>query len=170
MPRQRHNFGFTLVELVLVMAIIAIVCMIAAPSLGGFARGRTLPNTASQLAATARWCRVQAINDSVRYRLNLNPTAGKWWVTKDDGTDGLTFVEIKHEEMAKEFTVPEGVKFETSLPSTEEGTYITFDPAGRTDVAEIHLTYETNAAVVKCDRSLGSFYVVDPRTQRADPR
>ena len=53
MRRNMHNLGFTLMELVLVLAVIAICAAIAAPTLRGFAKGRLLPNTATELVTTA---------------------------------------------------------------------------------------------------------------------
>src|ERR1041384_7735966 len=123
MRSHTHNpapLGFTLIELVLVLAIICVCAMVVAPYLGGFTRGRVLPNTAAQFAATARWCRVQAITQGFSYRMNFDAGGGKWWVTKDDGTTGLSFAEVP-DEMGKEYTLPDGVLIETNLKPSEDG-------------------------------------------------
>jgi general secretion pathway protein G len=169
MRRPFGKDGFTLMELVLVLAVIAICAAIAAPTLSGFARGRALPNAATELVTTARWCRMKALSDGVEYRLNLDARAGTWWVTKDDGT-GTNFVDVT-EELGRAYTLPDGVAilditFETAPDAqTDAGTFIYFKPGGRTEVASVTLTYGTMVTVVLCDSPLGSFRIETGATQ-----
>ena len=164
MRRSSHNFGFTLMELVLVLVVIAICAAISAPNLRGFARGRTLPNTATALMTTARWCRVQALSDGVEYRLNLDAAASKWWVTKDDGT-GANFTDVT-DDLGREYAMPEGVTisditFQGQMPAADVGTYISFRPGGKTDAAKITLSSGDFTVVVGCDTPLGSYRVLE---------
>jgi len=164
MRRSSHNFGFTLMELVLVLVVIAICAAIVAPNLRGFAHGRTLPNTATALMTTARWCRVQALSDGLEYRLNLDTSAGKWWVTKDDGT-GANFTGVA-DDLGREYTMPEGVtisdiSFQSQMAASDAGTFISFRPGGRTDVAHITLSSDNFTVAVACDTPLGSYHVVE---------
>jgi prepilin-type N-terminal cleavage/methylation domain-containing protein len=164
MQRSSHNFGFTLMELVLVLVVIAICAAIAAPNLRGFAHGRTLPNTATALMTTARWCRVQALSDGVEYRLNLDSSAGRWWVTRDDGT-GTNFTAVS-DDLGREFTLPEGltisdISFQSQITAYDAGVFISFRPGGRTDVAKITLSSDNFTLSVSCDTPLGSYHV-DP--------
>ena len=165
--RSRHP-GFTLIELVLVLMIIAICAAIAAPTLSGFARGRALPNASIELVTTARWCRVKALSDGLQYRLNFDTTAGKWWVTKDDGN--TAFADVT-EDMGREYIVPEGVvianiEFQTAPDArSDAGTYISFFPGGKTEVAKVTLTYEDHSAIIECDTPLGSYHVVEAVNQ-----
>ena len=167
MRRPVRQLGFTLIELVLVLLIIAVCASIAAPTLSGFARARALPNTATDLVTTARWCRVQSLSDGVEYRLNLDKQGGKWWVTKDDGT-GSNFTSVSP-ELGQERPLPEGVaianiEFQT-LPAQGDVPYVSFRPGGKTDVARITLSYQSQSVVVACDTPLGSFHVVETVTQ-----
>jgi type II secretion system protein H len=148
--------GFTLFELVLVMAIIAVCAAVVAPYLGGFARGRVLPNTATQFAATARWCRSQAISEGVIYRLNFDAENGKWWVTKGDGK----LFKAVTDEMGKEFVLPEGLVIETNLQPAEDGLYASFDPAGRTVPAAYRLKSGENWVEVVCETPLSSYRIL----------
>ncbi len=167
MPRRSNNSGFTLIELVLVMLILATCAAIAAPSLSGFTRGRRLPNTAQEFVTTARWCRAQAVSDGITYRLNLDMGVGRWWVTKDDGT-GTNFVTPTDQLMKIDYTVPDGIVMFTNLkPSPTDGLiYISFDPGGKCDVTTVHFSSDNGAYVdVLCDTSLSSYHIASQVTQ-----
>lgn len=157
--------GFTLMELILVMMVVAISAMIAAPKLADFSRQRRLPNAAVDLATTARWCRVQALENGVQYRLNLDPVGGSYWVTKDDGT-GLNFTEIAG-EWGEEVFLPEGIEMECQdIPQEEDGMYITFLPGGQSDVATISLSSERRTLNITSETPSGLYRVFDPFTER----
>lgn len=155
---KRQHSGFTLIELLLVLAIIAICATVVAPSLAGFTRGRVLPNTAGQLAATARWCRSQAISEGLTYRLNFDADAGKWWVTKGQGT---TFNPVT-DELGRDYILPEGLVIKTNLKPADDGLYASFDPAGRTQPAAFRLESGSNWVEVACETSLSSYRILPP--------
>ena len=167
MRQRRRQNGFTLVELVLVLLVLAVCAAIAAPSLSGFTRGRALPNAAQELMTSCNWCRVKALSDGVEYRLNFDKAAGKWWATKDDGS-GANFVDCT-EELGKEYLVPEGVTITSvdfrTLPDNvnDQSLFIAFRPAGRTDVATITLNYGDRGAYVVCDTPSGLFHITESK-------
>ena len=167
MRRTSTNLGFTLMELLLVLLIIAVVASIAAPTLSGFTRGRVLPNTAGNLVTTARWCRVQALVDSTTYHLNIDISGRRWWVTKDDGTGN--FVPVNG-DYGKEYILPDGVDFQgpimfQSQISVSDGTFVPFDSLGKTEVVTITLAADNHVVVVGCDTPLGSFHIVPGAVQ-----
>ncbi|HLP78835.1 MAG TPA: GspH/FimT family protein [Candidatus Paceibacterota bacterium] len=62
-PTRRRLTAFTLIELILVLALLAIVTSFAAPSLSRFFRGRTLESEARQLLSLTHAAQSRAISD-----------------------------------------------------------------------------------------------------------
>ena len=81
-PTQPRPTGFTLLELVLVMCIIAILAGVMVPSLSGFAAGRRTTNAATTILALANYARTQAVAEGAVYRLNFDDNARTVWLTR----------------------------------------------------------------------------------------
>ena len=155
--------GFTLLELVLVLAVIAVAIAIVAPSLSGFARGRAASNVAGQFVAVARWARTQAITSGATYRLNVDPSANKWWLTSDNGH---SFVQVDN-DFGKEFTLPDGITMTTDAPKVDKGQAIEFDPSGRSDPTSVHfLGTKGTDITVACDTPADLYHIVAPQGGR----
>src|SRR5882757_3678490 len=77
--------AFTLLELILVMAIIAIVAAAIIPSFRAFAIGRNSNNTATDIIGLANYARTQAAAEGRTYRLNFDPGSGAFWLTAQAG-------------------------------------------------------------------------------------
>ncbi len=156
-----------MMELVLVLAVIAISAAIAAPALSGFAHGRVLPNSVTDLVTVLRWCRVKALSDGIEYRLNLDRPANTWWVTKDDGS-GTTFVDVTDDDLGRAYVLPEGIviqdiEYQTvrDAAKADEGTYIPFLPGGRTEAARITLASDRRVMAVECVTPLGTYHIAE---------
>src|SRR5690242_5350282 len=72
--------AFTLVELVLVMAVVVIAIAITAPKLANFFRGRTLDSEARRLLALTHAGQSRAVSEGIPMRL---------WLDTEQGTYGL---------------------------------------------------------------------------------
>jgi type II secretion system protein H len=72
--------GFTLIELILVMALLTIVISLTAPRLSRFFHGRTLDSEARRLLALTRSGQSRAVSEGVPIDL---------WVDTEQGTFGL---------------------------------------------------------------------------------
>jgi type II secretion system protein H len=70
--------GFTLIELILVMAILTIAVSITAPTLANFFRGRTLDSEARQLLALTRQGQSRAVSEGIPTELWLDAAQNKY--------------------------------------------------------------------------------------------
>jgi prepilin-type N-terminal cleavage/methylation domain-containing protein len=97
--------GFTLIELILVMAILTMAVSVTAPTLSHFFRGRTLDSEARRLLALTRSGQSRAVSEGLPMDL---------WVNADQGTFGLE-MEPSYENSdpkAVEFNIDTGLQIE----------------------------------------------------------
>jgi len=78
---RRH--GFTLIELILVMAMLAAIFAIAAPSLSKFFRGRVLDSEARRFLALTRLGQNRAVSEGTPVVLWMNPAQGTYGIVPD---------------------------------------------------------------------------------------
>ena len=106
----RWLHGFTLIELVLVLALLASVLSLAAPSLARFFRGRNLDSEAQRFLALTRYAQSRAVAEGVPMVL---------WVDADAGTYGLemeaTYSEDDRKAVQFEMDKDVAVQVEQSL-------------------------------------------------------
>ena len=132
-PRTPARRGFTLLELVLVMVIIAVVLAMVAPSLSNFTAGRDADFAASQLVSVARWAREQAISEGRVYRLNFDEASQIYFVTAQVGG---TF-QRPPVEFGQAFDIPDGVVMKWAAPRDGALAVVDFFPSGRCQPARI---------------------------------
>ena len=101
--------GFTLIELILVMALFVVVFGIVAPDLSGFFRGRNLDSEAQRFLSLTRYGRSRAISEGVPVEL---------WVNAKQGGYGLEAVSGYTESSANavSYSVDSNVRISTSVP------------------------------------------------------
>lgn len=136
--------GFTLVELVLVMGLLALLMAVAAPDLRGWSRNGKLRDATDQMMASIRYARGQAIHDAVTYRLSVDPTGTLVQVQRQEG--GL-FVAID-DTYAGPIIMPDGFVVEIDRLDGGLSAVVDFFPDGRTTPARIVLTAPWGRQVV----------------------
>src|SRR2546428_13536645 len=108
--RNDRASAFTLIELILVMAMLAIVISVALPSLKGFFRGRSLDSEARRFLSLTRYGQSRAVSEGVPMELWIDTRRGAYGLQQQAGyTDG--------DSNAVAFAVEEDVRIEVQMPA-----------------------------------------------------
>jgi prepilin-type N-terminal cleavage/methylation domain-containing protein len=131
--------GFTLVEMVVVTALIGIMLVVAIPRLSGGLFSDGSDETARYIIGTVRQLKEKAIADQKTYLLNVSPDIQRIWVTDTEmaETDASSARD-------KGYRLPRGIRIDhVTFPGSElvsSGTIpIAFYPQGYSDKAEIRV-------------------------------
>jgi len=157
--QQNRNWGFTLLELILVMVILSTVLAMAAPSLRGFFGSRKTHDTATQILALTQYARSQAISEGIIYRLNFDTAERTYWLTaQKSGT-----FEMLGTEFGQIFTLPSDIVLE--LKGAEEKgdeIFLIFTPQGTVTAGTIRLIDRRGLTLeVTCPTVTESFYIIE---------
>lgn len=77
--------GYTLIELIIVLAIVGTVISISVPFVSSFLFRANLESSAEDIVSTLRWARRLAITKRKEYRVIFNPQRGKYWLEDKEG-------------------------------------------------------------------------------------
>jgi len=131
MPAPLASQGFTLIELILVMALIVIGISFISPHLGGFIRGRAMQSEARQIISMVHAAQSRAVGGGVPVIL---------WFDKDKNTYGFEeepgFTD--KDPKADQYTVGENLKIEIA----EDDNAIT-QPTDASDNPHMNLPHIT---------------------------
>jgi type II secretion system protein H len=128
---RKSNGGFTLIELILVMAMLVVVLAISAPSLGNFFRGRSLESEARQMLSLTHYAQSRASSEGAPMIVWIDAKAGAYGLQMDAGySDGV-------DPKAVEYKIGEDLKLEVmpaakmqTRPSTLNLPVLRFLPDG----------------------------------------
>lgn len=104
-PAGLPSLAFTLIELVLVLAILSTVLAVAAPSLARFFRGRNLDSEAYRLVALSRYGQTRAAAEGVPMLLWFEDKLQRYGLRADP-------VWTRNDDREVEFDLPEDVAFD----------------------------------------------------------
>jgi type II secretion system protein H len=127
---MNRRAAFTLIELVLVLAILAMMVALVAPALAKSSRSRMLEQEALRLVALTEYARDEAVSHGVAMAVYVDAQSGAYGMEPATASSGI--------EVRKDFTLPTDLRFETlASASPKQGRAITFTPEGTPDVASI---------------------------------
>src|SRR5438132_9607959 len=82
---KRNDPGFTVIELILVMAMLLIVISVAFPSLKGFFRGRNLDSEARRFLSLTQYGQSRAVSEGVPMVLWIDARRGAYGLRAQPG-------------------------------------------------------------------------------------
>jgi prepilin-type N-terminal cleavage/methylation domain-containing protein len=86
---KRNRTGFTLVESIIVMSLLAVVAAIGAPKLSAALRRRITSVAADQFVASHSLARATAVRYGRIAQLHIDPAARRFWIDVDTSADAV---------------------------------------------------------------------------------
>ena len=147
--RQKHP-GFTLLELILVMVILATVMALAAPKLSNWRKGGALRSSADDFVAATKFARTQAISSGQVCVVAIDKQGGTFNVQQQNGAN---YVNVDGE-----FGQPMRVLDGGSIDGPDT---ISFYPTGRVQPATVKIIGDNGESVtIACGAPSEDFGIV----------
>ncbi|MCX7014867.1 MAG: GspH/FimT family pseudopilin [Candidatus Sumerlaeota bacterium] len=159
--RQRLR-GLTLMELIVVMALLAVVFAIVSPFLTSFFRGRDLDNEARRLLALTRYGRSEAISSGTALELWIDPATGDYGLQPRDpyATSAMP---------ATQYRLADGLSFDTGQATRgDDGKLrIVFHSDGAIEGESVTVRESRGGALAIQPADAGQSYVIAEADQQA---
>jgi prepilin-type N-terminal cleavage/methylation domain-containing protein len=170
--------GFTLIELVVVMALLTALVAYATPSLALFFRGREMTEEARRFLALTRLARSEAISRSEAMEVWADPESGSYglepygaFYTASSGSGSSGYTKGK----PLEFVLPDGLDLEVTASDSGNGqeASIVFNPDGSLDDVSARVVGFRNQRdevirVVRARR--GAQYLIESQSDSSERR
>jgi prepilin-type N-terminal cleavage/methylation domain-containing protein len=135
---RRHG-AFTLIELIIVMALLAIAIAIGAPRLAKFFHGQTVAAEGQRLLALTRYGQSRAASEGLPMILWMNPANGTYGLRVQDGFSAAGATAPAGTGKDKSYKLGDGLRFQfqqgVALP--KQGASILFSPDGSIDESSL---------------------------------
>ncbi len=125
----RINRGFSLIELIVVVALIGIIIISSYPSILNTLETRSLEGTARDLLTTMEMARYYAVNEKVLCRIRFFQDNNNWSYLVEKQTKEISQDELVWQAVPKFFKKTLPRKFSPQLQLPPDGT-IVFSPLG----------------------------------------
>lgn len=134
MNTSRSISGFTLIELIIVLMIIALTVSLAAPSLGGWSVGAKMRNATDDFLSTVRLARGQSIVSATEYVLMIDRNSNTYSLSTRTGE----ILAPAPGDWGTAVSLPAGFTIDL-VNGGESGTSIVFYPDGRATPALVRI-------------------------------
>jgi len=145
----KNNYGFTLIELAMVISLLLLITAAITPSLKRYKISYELKSTARELISIINYTHICAVTHRKKYRINFQLDKNQYWISKEDNNIYYPL----GTEYGKPKELPEGVIIERiNMPEENKTTglaHLLFMPNGISQNVTIYLK-----------NSLGEFYTI----------
>ncbi len=160
---HRDNRGFSLLELICVMAILSSILAVSAPALSGFFKGRSLYEESHRLLALTRYARSAALSEAAPAEIRIEVSGGTYGMTLQ------TPFETK-DTQSREFQLADSLEFEADAEYIDEEGRVTilFHPDGLMDEnnpEEIRVRDGNRTAIILRKMESGIGYILAQEEQ-----
>jgi len=153
--------GFTLIELVVVIALIGIALALAVPSLRDSLNEDDLKKASRQLIGLERKLRVEAVRDQVDYLLCFDiPNAAYWVIASDMTPEKQSEIKSRPQHLPSEISIMDIVDANNKKQTADEAR-IKFGKNNFSSPAVIHLQYKEDKMTIVINPYLGITDIYD---------
>jgi type II secretion system protein H len=156
--KRARRCGFTLIELILVMTLLAIIAAVTAPRLSSFFRGRALDHEAKRFMALTRHAQSRAVAEGIPMQLWVNTAERSYGLQPQSGYAGRDEAPLTYtleSDLSLECTDPDPAFRDESSGIQEGQSAIIFTPDG--SISEASLTQvlikQSNGSAVRIVQS-----------------
>jgi prepilin-type N-terminal cleavage/methylation domain-containing protein len=130
---MRAQSGFTLLEVLVVISIMAILCTLASPNFLGWTSGERLKSAAGDIQAAVQLARLTAVKENAIVIIEFDPAAKSYIMFVDNGSGANAGNGVKDldEPTVRHGAFPGNIELETSFA----GNKLSFDGRGFTNAS-----------------------------------
>jgi len=126
--------GFTLTEMVIVLALILALIAIAIPSIVTWRINMSFKQTASQMTELLRDARSRTVSDSIQYKVVFKPNSSSYKMLRSQKAYNSAAADYKY--IVQGYTVPAGVTMRSySSGTSTQNVSIEFKPNGTANLS-----------------------------------
>lgn len=133
MRRPRRPHGFTLIELMVTLAIAAILMMVAVPSFVSYQKNAQLTSAANTLLAATNAARGEAMKRGMSAMVVPTNNGSDWktgWVVFVDKDNSRAYTATGDNTVLTQAALPSGISITGNNTAAETPAYIMFDASG----------------------------------------